>query len=242
MCFSASASFVAGAALIPAGIYCARSAVRKDRTYLLLAAVPFVFSAQQFCEGLVWTGLGRDDAGLVRQASTAYLFFAVAFWPFWIPLSIQGIETRKGVKQLLGAMTVLGLAWTWLYLPIAFDPDRWLVTEVVHHSIRYNFSEIPGFTLAPPVAWRVGYLLLVSIPLTMACTRGELKPSGRIWSLLGGLALVTSFVVSYYVFWYAFTSVWCFFAAVLALFLCYVFHQLPKATYEQGRAWAHRLG
>jgi hypothetical protein len=33
--------------------------------------------------------------------------------------------------------------------------------------------------------------------------------------------------VSALVFHYAFVSVWCFFAAVLAIYLCWVFYRLP---------------
>ena len=54
-------------------------------------------------------------------------------------------------------------------------------------------------------------------------------PSGGKTSLAAPI-LIASFVVSYWVFWYAFTSVWCFFAAVLAVLLCYVFYYLPAST------------
>src|SRR5208283_1631826 len=102
MCFSAPASFGASAALVPAGIYCARTAVRKHLAGLLpLAVVPLVLSVQQFCEGLVWVGVGQQDATLVRNASVAYLFIAIAFWPFWTPLSLLFTERRKWAKILL---------------------------------------------------------------------------------------------------------------------------------------------
>jgi hypothetical protein len=233
MCFSASASFAVGAALLPAGVYCTRTAVRKGRGYLPLAAVPFAFSSHQFCEGLVWLGLGREDAALVEAGSVAYLFLAIAFWPFWIPFSIFCCETRPGVKRLLGILAVLGLAFTWLFWPIAEEPGRWLTTEVVHHSIRYDFYGIPGFTLFSPAAWRFGYLVLVAVPLVLGCVGGKLTGKGRIAGLAGGLALGASFVVSYFFFWYAFTSVWCFFAALLAGLLCVVFSRLPDAPSAQ---------
>ena len=83
MCFSAEASFGAAALLVPSGAYCLRSAVRKMPRWLPLAAVPLVFGIQQCSEGLVWVGLGRDDAALTREASLVYLFFALTFWPCW---------------------------------------------------------------------------------------------------------------------------------------------------------------
>src|SRR5580704_16978430 len=91
--------------------------------------VPDPLDVQQFTEGLVWLGLGRDDAPLVEGASVAYLFFAVAFWPFWIPLSIACSEERRGTRWLLWIMTLVSIAWTWLYLPIFLQPHESLTTE-----------------------------------------------------------------------------------------------------------------
>lgn len=230
MCFSAPASFAASAALLPAGTYCTRTAFRKNWGYLPLAVVPFFFSIQQFCEGLVWVGLGRDDAPLVQRASVIYLFFAIAFWPLWIPLSIWCTEARRGVRAILRILITLSLFYTWLYGPIALAPEHQLATGVVHHSIRYDFGNIPGFAIAPPAAWRLGYVVIVSTPLILGCTRDrETAGAGKL-QLMAGLALLASFAVSYFVFWYAFTSVWCFLAAILALLLCYVFAQLPEAS------------
>jgi hypothetical protein len=226
MCFSAPASFVAGAALIPAGVYCARAAARKRRSLLPLAFIPLAFSAQQFCEGLVWVGLGHNDAGLVRDASTVFLFFAIPFWPVWVPFSVMAAETRPRLRLAFGLLAALSLAFGWLYLPLALDPERWLVTEVVGHSLHYEFSGLPAFQAVPRGVWRGLYLVAVCAPLA-ACSTG---PRAR---LVGGLAVTASFVVSYLFFWYAFTSVWCFFAAVLALFLCQVFRQLSDPALSQ---------
>src|SRR5262249_39162470 len=94
MCFSPEASFLAGAALLPAGCYCVQSAFRKDLRYLPLAVVPVAFGVQQWSEGVVWLGLQGNDPTLITQASVFFLFFAVAFWPFWIPFSLLVPETR----------------------------------------------------------------------------------------------------------------------------------------------------
>ena len=75
---------------------------------------------------------------------------------------------------------------------------------------------------------------MVVVPLVMGFNRGRLNGGGRLPGLLGRLALGTAFVVSSYFFWYAFTSVWCFFAALLAALLCFVFARLPDARLAQG--------
>jgi hypothetical protein len=225
MCFSAEASFAAGAVLLPAGAYCVRSAMRKDFRYVPLAFIPLVFSLQQFDEGFVWLGLNHGHGQMVRNASVVFLFFGIAFWPFWIPLSLWFVERHRRGKMLLACLTVLSLAWLWLVLPVAADPDQWLSTRVVHHSIRYEFGSLPGFRIAPREIWRAAYLLAICVPLLICRSiSGEAHPLRWV---AGGL-VAGLFAVSYVVFWYAFTSVWCFFAAILSIGLCRVFRRLPK--------------
>ena len=113
MCFSAHASFAAGAALLPAGVYCVRSALRKDTRYTLLALVPVVFGIQQVSEGFVWLGLEQDDAALVRHASVMYLFLALAFWPCWIALSLLVPETRPRQKKLFALLAWIPIRPFW---------------------------------------------------------------------------------------------------------------------------------
>jgi hypothetical protein len=184
--------------------------------------IPVAFAVQQFCEGLVWVGLGHSHAALVQGASVPFLFFALVYWPLWVPLSIWAVEPRRHVRLGLGLLTAANLVWLWLFAPILLDPDRWLQVEVVGHSIHYEFSDIPGFQKVPRALWRLGYLLAICVPLLV-------WSRDRKGNILGGVAVAASFAVSYFVFWYAFTSVWCFFAAFLALGLCGVFHQMPEA-------------
>jgi hypothetical protein len=231
MCFSAPASFVSSAALIPAGVYCVSIAIRKDHSHLPLAAIPFFFGVQQFCEGLVWVGFDRHDAILVQRASVAYLFFAIALWPFWIPLSFLCTDTRKKMRLFLGLLMFISLAWTGYFLPMLLEPQRWVAPEVHHHSIRYETAVRPGDAIASPVVWSLSYLLVVAIPLFVGAYRWQDNPRGKLLSLAGVFVLVASFALSSYWFWYAFTSIWCFFAALVSLFLCYVFSQLADTRH-----------
>jgi hypothetical protein len=241
MCFSATASFAASAALVPAGIYCTKAAVRKDPSYVPLAFVPFAFAIQQLCEGLVWLGLGADDAYLVQGASVAYLFFAIALWPFWIPLCLLCTERRRGMTWLLAIVAALGLAWIWLYSPILFAPADWLTTEVVHHSIRYEVGDLPAYHIAAPTVWNLAYLAMVCVPLLIGCTREQRFPGDRVMNIAVAAALAGSFAVIYYLYWQVFVSVWCFFAAMLALVLCYVFYRLPVAGIERWQPWPREM-
>ncbi len=225
MCFSAPASFAAGAALIPAGMYCTQAALRKNLRYLPLALVPVAFGTQQAIEGMVWVNLARHDAAMIQTTSLLFLAIAVAFWPAWIPLSVLMIETRKNVRWLLGLIFLIGLTWCWLYYPLLAEPDRYLETIVVKHSIRYEVADLPGFQYLPRAVWRLAYLAVITLPLGLA--QFDLRP-GRNGRLFAGLLIGGLFGVTYLFFWHAYLSVWCFFAAVASLLLCSVFRHLPK--------------
>ncbi len=226
MCFSAEASFAAGAALLPVGAFCVVQAVRKDVRLLPLALTPIAFGVQQAAEGCVWLGLRGGDPALVARASMAFLFFAVAFWPFWIPFCLLFPESRPAVRRLLGATAALSVVWLLAYASAALEPGRLPPTEIVRHSISYDLSGLPMFRPVPRVALRSAYLAFIVVPLAAArpgCWGGRLR-------LLGGAAVAVLFALCYLIYWYAFLSVWCFFAALLSLLLGVAFYRLPARS------------
>lgn len=217
MCFSAEASFGLSAVLLPAGAYCVRSAVAQDRRLLGLAALPLVFGVQQFCEGWVWTGLGRDDLHLARTAAIPFLYFALAFWPFWVPLYALLMNGDPRKRWVLAVLTALGfVGGLLLYIPVVLHPDL-LVVTVRHHSVSYDITHSAVYRLMPVAWWQGLYLAVVALPVILAPARGF---------TLFGVMLIAAAVVSHAFYWYAFASVWCFFAAVLSLYLCYLFRRL----------------
>jgi hypothetical protein len=221
MCFSAEASFAAASALLPAGGYCVGVAARKRPDHLPLAVVPLLFGLQQFCEGLVWVGLERGDPSLVRASSLAFLAVALGVWPFWVSLSVLPLEGRTEARRFLKASAVAGLALGCaLYLPMALDADKWLRVSVTQHSITYNPMGLPAFQLLAHEYWDAAYGTLVLAPLFVA-------PLGGGFAVFRTL-LVVSIAVTFLVFHHAFVSVWCFFAAVLSLQLCFTFFRLGK--------------
>lgn len=220
MCFSAEASLAAGAVLLPAGGYAAAVAWRRDRRYLPVAATPLLFGVQQLCEAGVWLGLDRGEPGLVRSASLAFLFFAFAVWPFWIPFSVAAIEWRGTKRRALFAAAAAGLAvGLGGYVPTALRFDSWAEVRVVHHSLRYDFSDMPPGLWGASFAWQGLYLGVVIAPLLICRDRGVR------WFGVGVAAAAT---VSHVLFHYAFASVWCFFAALVSAHLCLVLYRLPS--------------
>ncbi len=217
MCFSAGASFTVGAALVPAGIYCIWSAALKKPSYLGLASAPLFFGIQQIGEGFVWHALnhGTDP----RAASLFFLFFALAFWPFWFPVLTTMMEPQPGRKTLFAVLSLLATAWFWiLFYPLVVGPESLLKTEVDHHSLAYRYEDLTIYQYISKTTLRVFYFLSVALPPLLG---------SETWGRLPGLVLAASALVAAVVYHYAFVSVWCFFAAVLASYLVYVFYRLP---------------
>ena len=218
MCFSAPASFGLSAVLLPTGVYCMHVALASNRMRLFLAVIPLIFSVQQFCEGLVWTGLDHADPDLARNAALVFLYFALAFWPFWIPFCAFFLEPPGAKKWLLGGITLAGLfIGAMLYVPVLLDPAL-VMPRAAHHSIYYDISGSSAFRLMAFEWWQFLYVIVVASPPIVAPSRGF---------FIFGIAIVVSAAVSHVFFWYASASVWCFFAAILSLYLCFSFYRLP---------------
>jgi hypothetical protein len=220
VCFSPEASFAAGGVLVPAGAYCLRAAWRADRRFLPLAAMPALYGAQQVAEGFVWLGLEATDPARVWAAARVYLFFALAFWPFWNALSAAVSERLPARRRWLWAFVLLSTVWFWVaYYPLFVSDDYPVHIVVTHHSIRYEAPNLPAVRyLSLPTLYAL-YLLNGAAPLIWGST-----PPGRVmgWLLIGSAA------VTMVLFEYAFISVWCLASAVLAGYLCCAFSRLTR--------------
>ena len=223
MCFSAEASFGLSVALLSGGVYCVKNALSKNRLLLPVAIIPILFAVQQFSEGWVWIGLRWENAALVRMFALVFLAFAIVFWPFWVPFCAFVTGKRKE-KIIFGFLSVLGLViGLGVYVPLFISVDS-PVADVINHAIHYNVSGSTIFQFVPVLLWEAMYIAIIASPLFASNSR-------KILYL--GIAIVLSAAVSYVIFWFAFTSVWCFFAALLSLYLCIVFRNLPPLTFKQ---------
>jgi hypothetical protein len=220
MCFSAGASFAVAATLLPAGAYCVRQASRKGRRLLPLALVPALFGLQQLSEGYVWLGLERHDIHGATQAGLAFLFFALWFWPVWIPLSVTSLSLGGVRGRIVLLVFLTSLSWLFIYAPVFLYPERYLAIEVKHHSIAYDYSGLPIYDYIPLPLLRFFYGATVALPMVLAWHDSVLMR----WF---GVLFVGTIVVAQVYFAYAYASVWCFFAAVLSGYLCLLFHAMP---------------
>ena len=190
----------------------------KQPRYLALALVPLFFGIHQISEGFVWLGLLNHDSQQQKSAALVYLFFALAFWPFWFPLFATVMEPQPRRKAILALVSVLATAWFWiLYFPLLADPTLLSIKDE-HHSIRYEYPSLAIYQYVSPVILRGFYFATLAIPLLVSS-----EPLGWV----PGLLLALSTVIAALVFEYACVSVWSFFASVIASYCCLVFYRLP---------------
>jgi hypothetical protein len=200
MCFSASASFIAGASLCGVGVATLKRA--KTRAEIPLAIIPLLFGIQQLTEGVLWLTF-RYDAPLLKQMMT-YLYsgFSHVLWPMYLPFAIGVLEAVRWRKKAIFAFEVAGVA-VGLYL-LYFMVARPMVAEVVGRHIVYLS---PHFYLIP----------VMVLYLAATCVSCFFSSHGFV-KLFGVLALL-AFTAAYLVHVMALVSIWCFFAALLSLLI-----------------------
>lgn len=198
MCFSATASFVAGTALTGVGVAAIRQTSAKSG--LPFAMVPLLFGVQQLTEGVVWLSFGEDATALNSAATWFYALFAFSVWPVFVPFAMWLMEPDRQRRRLLLALQVAGLAvGGYLLFEHSRDP---VVSEVVGRSVFYASSHFYG-----------GWVLALYFAATLLTC---LVSSSRTANRFGVLAMLAALVS--YVVWSAwFVSVWCFGAALVSV-------------------------
>ncbi len=207
MCFSATASFVAGSTLSAVGVVTLKKAKRKAE--VPLALIPFLFGIQQITEGFVWLSFGSS---LLNMMTTyTYSLFSHVLWPIFVPLAVGLLETVPWRKKVLSLFQFMGIA-VGLYL-LYFLVKFPITSRVINESIAYDS---PHF-----------YLILVLIFYFTATCISSLFSSHKIINIFGITALLSS-AVAYGFYAISFISVWCFFAAILSVIVLIYFHCYNK--------------
>jgi hypothetical protein len=86
VCYSLEASFAVGAALAAVGFATTRKALRSNRSMLVFAFFPAMFSLHQIIKGIVWFSIEQPfHASVVFRYS--YIFIAFLVWPVLAPLA-----------------------------------------------------------------------------------------------------------------------------------------------------------
>ena len=197
MCFSATASFSAGAVLLGIGTFTLKSASRPRE--LPYAAIPLLFAIQQLSEGVIWLTFRYEAPQLNAAMTNFYSFFSHVLWPIYVPAAVLLIEPAGGRRRALLVFVVAGVAVgaSLLYFLFAFP----IVSQPVGQHIEYVS---PHFFAAATMTL---YL--------MSTTVSPILSTHRMVKVFGILAL-SSFAAAYLFYATWFISVWCFFAALLS--------------------------
>ena len=197
MCFSASASFIAGGALSTVGVATLKKAKKKSE--IPFATVPLLFGIQQAIEGVLWFAFQNNIVLMQSVATFLFSFFAYALWPAFMPFSVRLLEPAPKRRKILSILLVIGGA-VGLYL-LYFIIRYPVLSEINHHSIAYT-ETVPFGSL------------LFWVYVIAGCG-SCLVSSHKLINYFGVLSII-SIAFAAYLYATSFVSVWCFFAAMLS--------------------------
>lgn len=205
MCFSAAANFVGSGVLGALGVVTLTKV--KHRRELLFASLPALFAVHQFIEGFVWLGLdGVLSPAVTQNMGAAFVLYAQGLLPFLMPLSVLLFEpnatSRNRMRPFLavGSLTTLYILWALIAYP--------LQVFVRGNSIVYINPATNNTTVA------ILYII---------ATCGSLLFSKIKDMVVFGVANLAILLVVMAVKRYAFTSLWCAYAAVASVIILVYF-------------------
>jgi len=201
MCFSATVNFGGSAVLGAAGV--ATLTKVKHRRELLFAAMPMLFAVHQFIEGFVWLGLdGIFSRTVAHDMGAAFMLYAQGLLPLLAPLSVLLFEPNAKSRRRMLPFVVLGGAVT-LYILWALTAFP-LQVYVEKNSIVY-------------INPATNNLLIALLYVLVTC--GSLFLSQVRMMVVFGAANLVILLIVMAVKRYAFTSVWCAYAAVASVII-----------------------
>jgi hypothetical protein len=211
VCFSAAANFAGSSVL--AGIGIATLTRVKHRRELLFASLPILFAIHQFIEGFVWLGLdGVLSQKIAHNMGAAFMLYAQGLLPFLLPLSVMLFEpTAKARKRMLPFLAI-GTG-TSLYILWALTAYQ-LEVFVKGNSIVYINPATNNTVVA------VFYVI---------ATCGSLFFSKIKMMVIFGAANLAILLIVMMFKRYAFTSLWCAYAAVASIIILAYFWTSHKS-------------
>jgi hypothetical protein len=201
LCFSAVANFVGSGVLGAMGVITLTKV--KHRREVLFAALPTLFAIHQFIEGFVWLGLdGILSPAVAHDMGAAFMLYAQGLLPFLLPLSVLLFEADVKSRRRMLPFVVLGGATT-LYILWALTAYP-LQVYIRGNSIVYINQATNNTAVA----------LLYVIATCGSLFFSRVKPM----VVFGGANLAILLIVME-VKRYAFTSLWCAYAAIASLII-----------------------
>ncbi|TYC64057.1 hypothetical protein FMN63_27910 [Stappia sp. BW2] len=205
MCFSAEVNFVASAAIGAVGV-ATLTHVRHPR-HVLFAAMPLFFALHQFTEGFVWLGLDGTIGETARDhAAFLFLLYAQGLLPILMSLSVFLLEDVGWRRMVLAAITLIALVFgAYMIWGVMSYPTS---CYVENRSIVYSNP-------VTETTWTgIAYIFVTCGALVLSSFR-VVRWFG-VYNLVGLTIIILAKS-------YAFSSVWCFYAAVISVMLYWQF-------------------
>jgi hypothetical protein len=201
MCFSAVANFVGSGVLGTIGVVTLTRV--KHRRELLFASLPLLFAVHQFIEGFVWLGLdGTLSPAVTHAMGAAFMLYAQGLLPFLLPLSVLLFEPNVKSRRRMLPFLAIGSATT-LYI-------LWALTA---YSLEV-FVKGNSIVYINPATNNTAVAVLYVI-----ATCGSLFFSQVTDMILFGAANFVILLTVMAVKRYAFTSLWCAYAAIASVII-----------------------
>jgi len=218
MCVSATVNFVGSGVLGAVGVVTLTKV--KHRREMLFASLPILFAIHQFIEGFVWLGLdGILSPAVTHDMGAAFMLYAQGLLPFLLPLSVllfePGAKARRRMLPFLGIGSATTLYILWALT--AYSTEIYVKgNSIVYMNQATNNTAVAVF-----------YVI---------ATCGTLFFSQVRAMVLFGAANLAILLVVMEVKRYAFTSLWCAYAAVASVIILAYFW---KSSEERPFRYSH---
>jgi hypothetical protein len=217
MCFSASASFGAGAVLTGIGAVSLKKV--HNPSQIPFGSIPLLFAAQQISEGILWLTLKDGGSDSPEKFCTyTFLFFAQVVWPSWVPFAIFKLEPHGKRKIILKILLGLGLLVSLFlaYCLLSYPAEARISEKHIAYIQDYPIGHKPYLGIL--------YILVTIAPCFISGIR-------RMWAL--GTAILISYLISLVLYTNYVISVWCFFASVISATVLATLYVLNKTNLKR---------
>lgn len=206
MCFSATANFIGSGVLGTVGVVTLTKV--KHRREFLFASLPTLFAIHQFTEGFVWLGLDGilSPRTVTHNMGAAFMLYAQGLLPFLAPLGVMLFEpTRKRRRRMMPFVVIGGATALYVLWGLTAYPTDIYVRD---NSIVYINHATNNIVVAV---------------LYVIATCGSLFFSQIRMMIVFGAANLAILLIVDAIKRYAFTSVWCAYAAVASVIVLVYF-------------------
>ncbi len=182
----------------------------KHTRMLPFASIPLIFAIQQAIEGGLWMTL-RGSGEETMLLTGMFLFFALWWWPAFTPFALYQIEPPGWRRTILALSAGLGLALgLFLFARFLINPNP---ATIVNQCIYYEYT-------APYSTAVIVMYIATTVGVGVMSSRYMIK---TLFAVIGLCAFVSSVV-----YFENFTSVWCFFAAVVSAWIYFIVRGTKK--------------